>query len=379
MQRILLTRVGCAGLAAALCSGLGGLSGELFAQRSPMVEATPLVEVNGSGDGGAPSFHQVVGAVRLSDGTIVIADVHGPIHYFDRNGAHRRTAGRAGDGPGEVRHVGWMGQCRSGAVHLWDLTRRRMIVLNHEGELIREYSVPPHGTPGPAPFTVACSRAGVFALQPLPTGGRPREDLPFTRGRAPVTVADTAGQSLAVVPDVPGPELVVLQGGAGPRPLGAVTLLAVGPGLLYVNTGDSDRIDSYSLDGQFAGMLSAGLKGRPASLRNYGAAVDALVTSVRGPIATVLRQRLLDLPMPATLPPYAGLHVDPDGVLWAVLSWPGDPGTRLRALSGGAAAGTELELAAAVRVTEVGRDYLVGVREDDAGVPHVVLYRLSRP
>ena len=52
----------------------------------------------------AELFHGIMGAARLSDGSIAISDgSSGEIRIFDSAGTHRRTMGGLGEGPGEFR------------------------------------------------------------------------------------------------------------------------------------------------------------------------------------------------------------------------------------------------------------------------------------
>jgi hypothetical protein len=65
---------------------------------------SPTLEL-GSLDGRevAEQFNSIVGATRLRDGSVVIADGGSrELRFFDRYGAHRQTVGGSGEGPGEL-------------------------------------------------------------------------------------------------------------------------------------------------------------------------------------------------------------------------------------------------------------------------------------
>jgi hypothetical protein len=163
------------------------------------------------------------------------------------------------------------------------------------------------------------------------------------------------------------------------RPLGKVTSLAVSQSLLYVGTKDSAFVDVYKLNGRRIGSIPIHIERRQPTLRHYEAAIDAMVMVYN---AAEMRQQmkpvLLDMPMPDHLPPYAALLADPDGILWAVVSAPGDSETRLHAMSATCHLLGEVTVPIDLRIFEVGRDYVVGAYEDTTGEPHVAVYRLHR-
>ncbi|RLC55152.1 MAG: hypothetical protein DRI30_08040 [Chloroflexi bacterium] len=64
----------------------------------------PEAVIGDEPEGPAHQLTQVVGAVRLSDGRIVVGDrVTKEARYFDSLGQHLRTVGGGGEGPGEMR------------------------------------------------------------------------------------------------------------------------------------------------------------------------------------------------------------------------------------------------------------------------------------
>jgi len=65
---------------------------------------SPTLEL-GSLDGReiAEQFNSIVGATRLRDGSVVVADGGSrELRFFDRHGAHQQTVGGSGEGPGEL-------------------------------------------------------------------------------------------------------------------------------------------------------------------------------------------------------------------------------------------------------------------------------------
>jgi hypothetical protein len=90
-------------------------------------------------------------------------------------------------------------------------------------------------------------------------------------------------------------------------------------------------------------------------------------------------RNLEEMPYPGTFPAFADLMVDPDGHLWALdFSRPGDDRRRWVVFApDGRALGT-VETPPALRVLDIGREYLLGVWQDELDVEHVRLYELRR-
>lgn len=70
------------------------------------LEAKPVLEIGGSADEGPSAFSEIVGAVRLSDGSIAVANRQpSEIRVFDNAGRFLRSLGRGGQGPCEFNRV----------------------------------------------------------------------------------------------------------------------------------------------------------------------------------------------------------------------------------------------------------------------------------
>ena len=69
------------------------------------VDRTPTLSIGNETDA-AYQFNYVAGAVRLSNGRIVVADAGSlQLRMFDSTGRHLKTFGRSGSGPGEFRQI----------------------------------------------------------------------------------------------------------------------------------------------------------------------------------------------------------------------------------------------------------------------------------
>ncbi|HVH13587.1 MAG TPA: hypothetical protein VM759_11065, partial [Longimicrobium sp.] len=92
---------------------------------------------------GAPEYalSNVVGAVRLSNGHIVLANRGtNELRYYDAHGRHVRTAGRDGDGPGEFRWIDAIANAGDTAL-VWDAFARRLSRFDDTGDFTSSTSL----------------------------------------------------------------------------------------------------------------------------------------------------------------------------------------------------------------------------------------------
>jgi len=308
------------------------------------------------------SFHDPVSAVVLATGVVALADSHaGNVLFFERDGSPLRVAGRNGDGPGEFRHVLWLGNCAGDSVHVWDPVRRLLVVLGPRGDFVREFRLAIAGT-SYTPFTLSCSRGGVLAFQPQPRPDPGTAAARFSRGVAPVVVTDAALTRIEVIPDVPSTEVVLVGGGGVPRPLGKGTLVAAGTDQLVLGTSDSASIVRYARDGRRISSGTAGVAGRTPTTASYARAVEEIVGNIRGVrMSGIVRDRLLSVSPPDGLPPYRAVFLDPRGNVWVDVAAPGETSSLLEVTDPAGQPLGRFHLPGVTRVTHVGDDSLVGV------------------
>ena len=90
-------------LVSASC-GDGGSPGSGDVLASWSLSAEPIVSIGGADEREGYLLHRVVGATRLGDGGIVVANGSSlQLRYYDRQGNHLFDAGGEGEGPGELQ------------------------------------------------------------------------------------------------------------------------------------------------------------------------------------------------------------------------------------------------------------------------------------
>lgn len=342
------------------------------AAESPVVWSADsvLTDVPGATAAGDLNFSIPAGATRLSDGTVVIGDLHGgAVRYFDPTGRQVASFGRFGEGPGEFAQVYWLGQCAHDTVFVLDGRLNRLTVLDRHGEMLRQELMPVerHGTP---PVFLACAPDGPWVALRTPTGGNlsARSTAPYPS--APLDLLDHQGRIAHEAGDVEVGQVQVL---------GRLTKLAVAPGLLYVGTAESAAVDVYDSTGRHLGIVGVGRVNREVTQGLWERATDERLWQLATPDdRAAIRDWMLRLPRPEYLPPYSALAADPEGTVWANLSFPGDTTTLLRGVRRDGTPVADIVIHTGMSVLEVGMDYVLGIEEDPSGELHVVVRYVDR-
>ncbi|MYG49055.1 MAG: hypothetical protein F4164_06745 [Gemmatimonadales bacterium] len=106
-------------------------------------------------------FGNVSSAIRLEDGSVVVADEQSrEVRMFDAGGRHVWTSGREGDGPGEYRGLALLRGCPEAAITVYDRRLRRITELDSDGSVADTRALREAGGPGPLGAPPACAPDG---------------------------------------------------------------------------------------------------------------------------------------------------------------------------------------------------------------------------
>ena len=106
------------------------------------VDAEPLVEIGTVSGAPEYQFSEVVAAVRLSDGDIVVADRGASeLRSYDATGAFQWSAGRSGEGPGEFESLDFLGATAGDSLVTYDERLLRAQMFDSDGVLRRTIRV----------------------------------------------------------------------------------------------------------------------------------------------------------------------------------------------------------------------------------------------
>ncbi|WP_420633469.1 hypothetical protein [Candidatus Palauibacter sp.] len=113
-------------------------------------------------------FGDVTSAVRLEDGSIVVADEQdSSLRKYDANGRHVWTSGRTGEGPGEYRGLRLVQDCPGAGITVFDWRLNRFTQLDLDGEAVATRRALPPGSANPY-ATPACSPDGRLVFRQWP-------------------------------------------------------------------------------------------------------------------------------------------------------------------------------------------------------------------
>jgi hypothetical protein len=411
----------------------GGCEGPARPYKLPIIHGMPQV-------GGAPTisigvvegdpnyeFMDVVGVTRRKSGSIVVAD-RGitSIRFYDEKGRFIRRVSRNGEGPGELRMLGDFMPLADGFL-VTDWRLRRILLFNEQGKYIKslrdpvspvieadgylkgypyfswwlEASVPPYivlrRTYHGATYAVRYQPERVYRdtityfLARIPAGEA-----------APLELTDTLAYALSQ------PRAAKIRRTPSGTPLQvaynihftASSEAAVGIDRIYVADSDSFIIRAYDLSGRALHTIHEDRPLSPVTATDLEAGKQRLagnsVDENGKRFASAETQRWVNwyysnMPLPKTKPTRSRLLVDGNQNLWVqdytmapyggrslLINNPvGDDGRWWTVFDRDGAKLGRIELPVGFRVTEIGRDYLLGVLRDDLDVQTIVMYPLS--
>ena len=367
----------------------------LIAPGSWTVSSVPAVEIGANERDSMQILHDVAGAVRLSDGRIVIAHGVAPaLRWFDSTGAFTHGTGRFGQGPGEFdggEGAIWiysLWALPGDSIATWEHSRRRLQLFDSQGRYVRALmtELPPN-MPAQSYPQIAGRVDGGFifflhdeeAMGPLGTTRLDSADL---------LRYDDAGRYARSIARVPTflTYFREMRSRAG-RTMPVATRLPFSPPWSFAV--DRDRFyQGGRARYEIAAHDTAGairlLIRRPGPLRPLTTAVvddyKAQLLAAAGDDPNRRRDiedRLDPSKLPDSLPAYRALRVDREGMLWVRLYDPAGTSPMWSVHDRDGRWVTDVAIPTALSIQEIGRDYILAVVPDDVGVERVRLYRLT--
>ena len=98
----------------------------------------PVTQIGGIEGDPNQELYQVRGAIRLTDGNIIVVSAGtNELRFFRPDGSHIRTVGGQGDGPGEFRFVSWVSQLDGDSLAAFDGRQLRVSYFDPDGGFVR--------------------------------------------------------------------------------------------------------------------------------------------------------------------------------------------------------------------------------------------------
>jgi len=327
------------------------------------LDTVPALDIGG--DTGDDDLFGVVGAVRLTDGRIVVADGAQRILAFDSTGRRIATVGRRGSGPEEFEGLGWLQLLPGDSLMAYDTRLRRALV--YSPSLIFARMITPEPTNvglGGIPELIGAFQDGTLLARARLLAGRLASGSGIVRPDNVLLLYDATGSLRDSIGVIPGDEVAIMQGIIAQPRFARKTIVAVGPSAFHVAPGERFEVAVHRADGGISRIIRKAHSPEPVT--------DADREELRaagGP----------DIPSPTSFPALTDMLLDDEGVLW-VQEFSRDPDSSARwdtFDSQGRLLGV-VDMIPRFRPLHVGRDFVLGVWRDDMDVEHVRFHRLYR-
>jgi hypothetical protein len=355
----------------------------------------PILAIGG-GTRAEDRLGRIVGATRLSDGRVVVADQSTlQLKFYDAAGRHLKAVGGRGQGPGEFRDFYTIARLTgdSIAVH----ARGMATIFAPNGMFARSVRFGPFA-PGAlqSPFVSTLGRFdnGTAVVADFPQGQRGPAGARQWVDSASLFLVDRDG---AVVRPLGKAPLVVFVAGAkypSPMDFGPQGVYASSGRAFYWGFGDEYAIRVFDAEWKLERIMRRAWTARPLTGPDRDAYVEGWMqmwSKKTGVEREAERNAMRESPYPEFLPAYSAILATPAGEVWVrEPDLTGAPGCWcLAGLStvpskwsvfdaGGRWLG-EVAMPPRFIPLEIGADYVLGRSREADGVTHAVMYRLERP
>ena len=372
-----------------------------------IVEAEPLVEIGALTGPAEYQFAQVVAAVRLGSGNIVVADRGASeLRGYDPSGAFLWRMGRFGEGPGEFESLDFIGTTVGDSLVAYDASLMRVQVFGPDGKVARTLRVS-LAEGGPAGETAVADKAvgvvdGLLIVRFIDYGDS--DEMPTGIVRWPLErlvaldLSDGTVRSLMVLP---GHEANVRVRDGGRWSISSYVFFkgpeyAAAAGRVAVIDTEAWSVNLVSpRDGTISAIHRHDIAPREATAALFDSHLDGIVEiAFPDPHAAApgdvqrLRRMWREFPRASQLPVLRSVHIDATGHLWLApyhVAGADPPPFEVHAPDGtwlGSVALPPGLQRAFVQYQapymELGDDYVLGVWADDLDVQYVRMYRIAK-
>lgn len=343
-----------------------------------VVGPEPSVTIGTAGGDPAYELFRVGGAMRLSDGRIVVANAGtGELRVYDPDGVHLASWGGQGDGPGEF------GAMAPGAVKPWpgdslmarDSFRSQVSIFSADGTFGRALRLQGGYQRVVGPLSdgrVFAATLTSFERGEPGTSEIIRPDLGYgilgADGGVQRDLGAYRGSELYMVNTVDGPPF------PRPYPFDRSAFDFAWGDLVVITTNDRYEIRAYRTDGSLARIVRRDHEARAPTRADLRDAVAR-----QNPDRPEALDAVGDMPLVEAFPAFDRVFVDRLGYLWVrEYRLPGerhrlwtvfDPEGRVLGL---------VEMPGSFTVEEIGEDYILGTREDELDIEYVESWPLDR-
>lgn len=358
--------------------------GGAILQEARSLTQEPLLSLGAAGGSPEFQFQDVRGAVRLSDGTIIVADRGAQeLRWYDEKGAHLHTVGGQGEGPGEFQGLVYL-FVDGDTLVTFDGRLQRVSIFSSSGIFTRSFQLPT--LPG---LVQGVFGDGSFLLADVMNEGAQISEG-FQRPMRGTYHLDAEGTILEALPSFPDREETVRvlggNGGRGaitamPPVFGKETVFAVHRDHFAVSDQTRPEVKLYRSNGAPLSSLPWPDTDRAVTEETLDLHREYQLSRADGPDARrAIDRNLREEIYPDSLPSHGRILFDPQGNLWVeTYQLPGQGAVLWRVLDPKGNLVDSVFVPERFHVFEVGVDYVLGKWWDEWDVEHILLYGLVGP
>lgn len=350
-------------------------------QNSWDLSDAPLIRLGTVEGDESRKFGAITTAYMLDNGGFLVIDGKFlDVRLFSRDGELRSRTGRSGDGPGEFRTIMSAHRCRGDTTYVYDPALARLSLFAPDGEFASTLPVFDGVERGPPPRDFSCNNDGTLAW--ILRNPRKPEIGPH---RSQVSISlDPPRRDRVHLGQFPGPERYFDGHNDFPRPMGRLTTVAVGLEAVYVGTGNYGRngrmleIFVYSHSGEPRDTIRDRVRRKEITSEHITTFIESKARAISGEEGKELRKFYRSLEYPEYFPAYDELLVGRKGRLWVQeFPIPGAETCTWRVYTSDGNRIATVDVPVDLQLTQVTEHHVVGVRENDLGVPFVEVYELQ--
>jgi hypothetical protein len=343
------------------------------------VSGTPSVVIGETEGADEYQLYRVVGAERLEDGRIVVANWGShELRFYDHEGEYLFAAGKEGGGPGEFRSLGRMWTLGDSLVTV-DFQQLRVSLFNRAGEFIHSFNLTSTAE-GLLPIPEQVFSNGKLLVE-HDRRRRVRESG-LTRDTVLLATYTLNGEFSDSVGWFPETETYFLVDAdriaSQPRPFGLESQKDVAGDRLYFGASDSYEIGVFTSEGFLERIIRRPVPNPELSREEASAYQDRLLERLPE-MSPPFRELHRQIELPDTKPAFSRMIVDSGDNLWVAEYPEDDADASLWNVfdPDGRWLGT-VETPYGGFVYQIGEDFLLGVWIDELDVEQVRLYRIDK-
>ena len=283
------------------------------------VSGAPALTLGGQAGDSALDFIGIVGARRLADGSVVVANGGtGQLRWFSVDGKHLRTLGGRGAGPGKFAALSSL-YSLGDTLLVWDGRARVLTRLSESGEVLRLDTLRLKDSTRLFAILGAFSNGGLLAEAGTAIELKDRQPGFLRPGRSLFRFTGQGGSDSIGV--LPGEELLlsIQEGHASLSavPFGLGSRLTVLPDGFVASEGDRMQLEERDATGRLRRIIRWPGGRLPVSQDD----IERQGRTLLGSAGTGMQRAQLDsvwrtIPKPDSLPAIIGLVPDPASLVW---------------------------------------------------------------